>query len=66
MLRREEIKNLEKGQWYTRAHIKALGTITEDHPSLTHLMTVVKDLMSDLNQQPNKRMETQYKFGQKH
>ncbi|KAL5245275.1 hypothetical protein ACI65C_012685 [Semiaphis heraclei] len=56
ILEREDIKLLEKAQWYTHARIKAMGTLPKDHSSMANLMSAVKELMADLNSQPNKRM----------
>lgn len=64
--RKEDIRNLDRSQWYTRVHVKAVGTVKQDHPTKRKLDGLVGDLMADLKTKGNLRMEKTFTYGQKH
>ncbi|XP_050420226.1 uncharacterized protein LOC126833114 isoform X9 [Adelges cooleyi] len=66
MYKKEDIRNLDKSQWYTRVHVKAVGTVKRDHPTKKKLDGLVGDLMADLKTKSNLRMEKTFTYGQKH
>lgn len=63
--RREDIRKLEKNQWYTRVHTKAIGTLNKTHPTMKKLTGVIGDLVADLKQKRNLRSEKTFVYGQK-
>ncbi|XP_050443866.1 uncharacterized protein LOC126847600 [Adelges cooleyi] len=66
MYKKEDIRNLDKSQWYTRVHVKAVGTVKQGHPTKKKLDGLVGDLMADLKTKSNLRMEKTFTYGQKH
>ncbi|XP_050443882.1 uncharacterized protein LOC126847619 [Adelges cooleyi] len=66
MYKKEDIRNLDRSQWYTRVHVKAVGTVKQGHPTKKKLDGLVGDLMADLKTKSNLRMEKSYTYGQKH
>ncbi|XP_050443878.1 uncharacterized protein LOC126847616 [Adelges cooleyi] len=64
--KKEEIRNLDRSQWYTRVHVKGVGTTKANHPTKRKLDGLVGDLMADLKTKSNLRMEKTFCYGQKH
>jgi len=62
----ENIRTLDKNQWYTRVHVKAIGTVQVGDLTKQKLDLVIRDLMADLKQKKNLQMEKTFTFGQKH
>ncbi|ACI01074.1 putative non-structural protein [Dysaphis plantaginea densovirus] len=64
--RKEDIKSLDKSQWYTKVYTKAVGTLAGNHPTKTKLDSIVRDLLVDIKAKKNMRMDRAYVYGQKH
>lgn len=62
----QERGHQDVGGEYTRIHVKAMGTIPVDHPTMVKRDSVIGDLMPDLKQKENLRVEKTYTFGQRH
>lgn len=64
--RRDDIKNLEKNQWYTRVRMKAMGPVPSGYPTKRKLDSVIGDLLVDLKSKSNLWSEKTFAYGQKY
>lgn len=46
--RKEDIKYLEKKEWYKHVVKSGIGTVSADHPTMQKLESVITDLLADI------------------